>query len=273
MRFVLTYNDINLWFRNFLDLDVHVCPYNTQSGEFTITSPAVGIRKLLPSDSLSHRQYFTIDEVAETALTIGILGINKSEELRNNILAKYINYCSAEDIMTLLSRGRFIIHFDKMPITHRIKLQLFQLAENGVDINFNDNPNIHEQLHMIQTLLRAGYTKVRMIPEDMPYTGYWFSDDMLDYTLIMAEHPADIRLCSSVHVMEWLEIGNSINSDDFHSVYPTTQIDYQYGDVSVTIPVTIAELEINARTIGRNCKRMQEEIKNVITDIIYNLNN
>lgn len=102
----------------------------------------------------------------------------------------------------------------------------------------------------------------------MPYSGYWFSDDCLEYTLMMAAHPADIRLRSSVHVMEWLGIERNLSKESFHPLYPTTQIDSQYGDINVTIPVTIAYKEINVITMIRNCQRMKEEMAGVMATIL-----
>jgi hypothetical protein len=85
---------------------------------------------------------------------------------------------------------------------------------------------------------------------------------------MMADHPADIRLRSSVHVMEWLGIEHNLSKDAFQPIYPTTQIEVQYGDINVTIPVTIAYKEINVITMIRNCQRMKEEVAGVVATIL-----
>lgn len=271
MRFILTYQDISLWMQNFLDLDVQVVAYTADSGEFTIISPAIGIRKLLPERYNRYQQLFLIEDLNTTTITINISGPYERDEMFRNMLVKYVNYCLKEEVMETIPHGRIKIHLDRLEWTRHINLSTLVLTERGLAIEFAEDLNLYTHLRMIQMLLQSGHTRVHIIPADMPYQGYWFSDNTLEYTLIMADHPADIRLCSSFHVMEWMGVEGKMKTKNFHPIHPTTQINYQYGDVKVSIPVTIAEPEINATTIQRNCKRMKEEIAGAIVDVLDEL--
>ena len=268
MRFVLTYEDINRWMLNFLDIDLRVEAFNTDSGEFTINSPAIGVRKLLPDSYRQYKQIFRIEEYDTSHVIINISGLDERDEVFCNMLAKYVNYCTSAEAIELIPHGRIKIHLNRIEQTRQIELYSLALTEGWLEIEFAENLNLHEHLRMIQQLLRARYTRVHVIPEDMPYSGYWFSDDCLEYTLMMADHPADIRLRSSVHVMEWLGIEHNLSKDAFQPIYPTTQIEVQYGDINVTIPVTIAYKEINVITMIRNCQRMKEEVAGVVATIL-----
>lgn len=271
MQFTFTYEDINRWMHNFLDLDLQVEAFNADCGELMVTSPDSRIRKLLPKSCREYRQYFSIEALDATSITVNILCLSRGDELFNTLLTQFVNYCLEENIMEQMPYGRIKIHLDRIALIHDIVLRSLVFSEKGLEVGFAEKLNLYQHLRMLQQLLRAGYTRVHIVPEDMPYSGYWFSDDTLDYTLIMANHPADIRLCASVHVIEWLEVEKSLSKESFHPLYPTTQIDFRYGDVKVTIPLTIAEKEINEMTLVRNCKRMQEEVTHVMATILDNV--
>ena len=271
MRFIWTYQDISLWMRNFLDLDVQIEAYSADSGEFTVISPATGIRKLLPKSYNQYRQLFHIEGLNTTTITINISGPYERDEMFRNMLVKYVNYCLMDEVMETIPHGRIKIHLEKIEWTCHIKLSSLVLTERGLEMEFAEDLNLYTHLRMIQMLLQSGHTRVHIIPADMPYQGYWFSDNTLEYTLIMADHPADIRLCSSFHVMEWMGVEGKMKTKTFHPIHPTTQINYQYGDVKMSIPVTIAEPEINAITIQRNCKRLQEEMTKAMVEVLDEL--
>ncbi len=271
MRFVLTYEDITRWMQNFLDIDMKVEAFNADSGEFVVNSPAIGVRKLLPDSYRQYKQFFRIEEYNTTCVIINISGPYERDEMFCKMIAKYVNYCTTVEAIETIPRGRIKIHLDKIEQMSRIELQSLTLTEQGLEMEFAENLNLYEHLRMTQMLLQSGYAHVRLIPEDMPYHGYWFSDDTLDYTLVMAVHPADICLCASIHVMEWLGIEDRLTRMSFLPVYPTTQIKYRYGDVKVTIPLIIAETEINAATMERNCERMKKEVAGVIAKVIDEL--
>ena len=268
MRFILTYEDITRWMQNFLDIDMKVEAFNADSGEFVVNSPAIGVRKLLPESYRQYKQLFHIEEYNTTCVIINISGLYERDEVFCNMLTKYVNYCTTAEAIETIPRGRIKIHLDKIDQTRQMELHSLTLTEQGLEMEFAENLNLYEHLRMIQILLRARYTRVHVIPEDMPYFGYWFSDDCLEYTLMMADHPADIRLRSSVHVMEWLGIEHNLSKESFQPLYPTTQIEVQYGDINVTIPVTIAYKEINVITMIRNCQRMKEEMAGVMATIL-----
>ena len=270
-QFIFTYEDINCWMHNFLDLDLQVEAFNADCGELKVTSPDYGIRKLLPRGYREYKQYFSIEAFDATSIIVYILSLCRGDELFNTLLSQYVNYCMQKTIMEQMPHGRIKIHLNQINLIRSIELRSLAFSERGLEVGFAENLNLYEHLRMLQMFLRAGYTRVHVIPEEMPYSGYWFSDDTLDYTLMMADHPADIRLCASVHVMEWLEVERNISKDTFQSLYPTTEIDYKYGDVNVTIPLIIAEKEINAKTMERNCKRMQEEVAGVMATILDNV--
>ena len=269
MTFTFTYADIRLWMINFLGLDMHVSSYDTMDGQLWIETPAMGIRKLLPPGYRKYQQYFHIEEYASNSVTLYLFNVNGSDEIFNGLLVKYVNYCWMAEIMELLKRGRIKVHLDKITMTHDIALQSLAFSPDGLVVEFADNPRLFEQLRMIQMFLRAGYKQIRIIPEDMGYTGYWFSDDALDYTLKMEQHPADIRIWTSFHVPEWLELDDKYVQDLCRPAYPLEQIYYEYGNIMVVLPVTIAEPEINAATIARNCQRLQSEVTPILTSLLY----
>lgn len=269
MRFVFTYKDISAWLHNFFDLDIKVWAFNNQGGEFVINLPETGLCKLLPEGLRHYRQYYEIDGYDATGVTIYFFGINGHDEMMNSLIVRFFNSCMDTEVLEQLPRGQVKIHLEKIHLTRDIQLQSVSLSPEGLAIEFADNPRLFEQLRMVQMFLSAGYKQVRIIPEDMGYTGYWFSDDTLDYTLVMADHPADIRMWSSFHVMEWLGLEGKLPKDYFQPSHPQEKIYYEYGNVTVVIPVTIAEPEINAQTIERNCNRLQFEISNAITGLLY----
>jgi len=119
--------------------------------------------------------------------------------------------------------------------------------------------------------LRAGYNNVFIVPEDMPYSGYWFSDGILEYTLCTTEHQADVRMWTSFNVPNWLGFEGIIGDDFFQHSYPQEEIHFEYGNVTFSIPVIIAEPKINAVTIERNCNRLKSEVSCAMTALInYN---
>lgn len=269
-RFVFSYDDIERWLRNFLSIDGKVEAYNANCGELVIASPSTGIRKLLPDAYRGHKQEFYIEGFDTTSVTISLLKLYGEDELYSQLLTKYVNYCMMAQIIEEESHGKVHIHLDRIGSMRHIALQTVQLTAEGLEIDFDDNPTLYEHMRMLQMLLRAGYTEVRTIPEDMPYHGYWFKDGILEYTLITAEHPADMRLQASVHVMEWLGLGYVLHEikEFFRPIFPMTHISYKHGEVTIVIPMTIAESEINAQTMERNCSRMKEEAKGVMMEIM-----
>jgi len=268
MRFVLTYEDLSLWIHNFLDLDMQLEAYGADNGKFCITSPNAGIRKLVPDAYRRYEQYFNIEAVGATSVTMNILGIYGKDNLFYQLFPRYVNYCCMADVIEPIPHGLITIHLDRLVLTKSIELSSLAFSHEGLVVDFADNPSLKDRLRMIQQLLRTGYKRVHLVPDDMPYAGYWFADDTLEYTLVMTEHPADIRLCSSFHVMDWIGLATHKDEMTLHSVYPATQINYQYGDIKVSIPLTIPEPEINATTIQRNCKRLQEEIAHAMANVI-----
>lgn len=269
MRFVVTYEDLRLLLSDYWGLDIQVYPYDATKGQLILISPAEGIRKLLPHGLLNHQQYFSIDEFDATSVTLYLLGSKGECDDLNTMFAKLINYYIPNEIEPL-RHGRYKIHLDKHPLTQGIQLHVISLAEEGIVLECEDNPAHFEQMRMVQMLLRAGYKVVRIIPkEDMGYGGYWFSDDTLDYKLVITNHTADIRLWSSFQVMDWLGLEGELNADFFEPAYPNEEIEYRYGKVSIGIPLTIAEAEINAQTLERNCERLKSEIAINMTNLFY----
>lgn len=252
--------------QNFLDLDMQVEAFSAVSGQFCIASPNVGIRRLLPEGYRKYNQHFYIEAIDATCITINIAGLYGRDELFYRLFARYVNYSCMTEVIEQVPHGRIKLHLERISLTRDIRLQALMLSRKGIEMEFADDLNLYEHMRMLQLFLCARYTKVHIIPEDMPYAGYWFSDDTLDYTLLMAEHPADIRLCSAFHVMEWVGVEGQICA--FHPIHPATQINYRYGEVKVSMPITIAEPEITTTTIQRNCKRLQEEIKRAMNEVL-----
>lgn len=269
MQFTLTYDDIRKWMINFLELDMQVTAFNATCGQFLITTSPDGIRKLLPRGYLNYQQYFGIEETDATSVTLNIMGSNGSDEVLNGLLVKYVNRCWGGGIMERLKYGKVKIHLNQITIMRDIELQSLAFSEEGLTMEFADNPQLFEHLRMVQMFLRAGYTQVRIVPEDMEYSGYWFSDDALDYTLKTEKHPADMRMWTSFYVPDWLEVDDEYIQGLCRPSYPQEDIYYQYGSITISIPVTIAEPEINANTIERNCKRLQTEIAPLLTELLY----
>lgn len=270
MQFDFTYNDISLWLHNFLSINLQLEAYDANCGEIVITSPTKGIRKLLPQEYITHKHTFFIDGFDKTSVTISLLGLYENDELFCQLLTRYVNYCLTANVIEQIPYNMLCIHFDRIGLTRNMSIHSLQIGHNGVIITFASKPKLYEHLRILQMLLRAGYKEIRIIPDDMPYSGYWFSDETLEYTLITAKHPADMRLQTSIRVMDWLGLGGILHEakDFFHPIFPMTRISYKYGEVTIIIPVTIAEPEINTLTLERNCARLQEETKGVMMELI-----
>ncbi|MBR6018122.1 MAG: hypothetical protein IK073_05830 [Paludibacteraceae bacterium] len=254
---------------NFLELDMHVWAHDTLAGQFEINTPADGICKLLPPGYLQYQQFFYVEEYDANTVTIHIYGPNGSDEILNGLLVKYVNYCWALEIMELMQQGNIKIHLDKITMLHDIELHSMEFSKEGLKCTFADNPRIFEQLRMIQMFLHAGYKHIRLIPKDLGYTGYWFSDDTLDYTLKMEHHPADMRLWTSFLVPDWLGLDEQQVQELCCPSYPNERIYYEYGSITVVLPVIIAEPEINETTIERNCSRLKSEVSPILTNLVY----
>lgn len=269
MQFVFTYDDIEKWLHNFFDLGIKAWAYNDKGGEFVIKVPEVGMCKLLPKGFRHYQQYYTIDDFDATSVTLFLFSIGGTDEVINRLIVRFFNSCLGSEVLEQLPRGQVKLHLDKMHLTHTIQLHNIQLTEEGLKVEFADDAKLLEQLRMIQLFLRAGYTRINVIPEDMGYTGYWFSDGTLDYTLVTADHPADMRMWTSFPVMEWLGFEGKIPLELLQPTYPNEKIRYQYGNITVVIPLTIAEPEINKATLERNCNRLQSEVSCLITALLY----
>lgn len=269
MRFIVTYEDLCLLLSDYWGLELQVFPYDATKGHLILISPAVGIRKLLPPGLLNYKQYFSIDAFDTTSVTLYLMGAQCESDDLNTMFARLINYYIPDEIEPL-GHGCYKIHLDKHCLTRGMQLHSISLSAEGIVLECEDDPAHFEQMRMVQMLLRARYKEVRIIPEeDMGYGGYWFSDDTLDYKLVTSNHPADIYLWSSFQVMDWLGLKGEINEDFFEPAYPNEEIEYRYGQVSIGIPLTIAEAEINAKTMERNCNRLKSEIGINMMNLFY----
>ena len=273
IRFVFSYDDIRSWLFNYFDLDLRLWAYSADSGAFMLKTPPVGVPALLPSGLLNYQQYFHIDEYDATGITLYVFFLGGHDEMMNNLLVRYINYCWGAEVLEQLPRGRVKLHLERIQLIHDIQLQSIGLSAEGIAMEFECAPEIARHLQMLQMFLRAGYKDVRIVPDDELYRGYWFSDDALHYTLTMADHPADIRLWTSFYLPDWLDWQDVITEDFFEPSYPNESITFNNGEVTVGIPLTIAEPEINAQTMERNCNRLRLEVGAAMTAVLYYLPN
>lgn len=268
MKFVFTYDDIKLWSRNFLGIEIGISAHAKKGGMMYIETPANGILQLLPPGYLRETPFFTVEDIHPTDFTINIFEPNGTDEILNDKFARYINYCATSSFMEVIEFGQILVHLDKLRLTHDIELQSMEFAEEGLIVHFAENKRLMEQLRMLQMFLRAGYKNVYVVPEEMSYSGYWFSDGALDYTLCMADHPADIRIWTSFNIPNWLGLEDVVTEDYFPHSYPKEEVYLEYGNVTFTIPFMIAEPEINAKTIERNISRLRLEVSCSITSLL-----
>ena len=269
MHIELTYDDIRLWMQNFLNLDTSI-QANEAIGTFCIHAPADGPYKLLPPGYLNYRDFFSIESCDATSVTICIYGCNGSDEVLNRVLVRYCNYKLGVEALEQLPRGQVRLHLDRLPLTRNTRLQSLYFAEEKLILEFADDSVLMERVRMIRMLLRFGYTHVRVIDDSkMGYSGYYFSDDTLDYTLVTEKNPADMRMWASFQVPDWLGLEGKLSRAYFQPSYPNEQVYYDFGNVTFVIPVTIAEPEINAETIARNCERLRLEISAAVTSVVY----
>ena len=268
LQFIFTYDDIRLWTRNFLGIEIGVRAYAKDGGQLLIETPANGILQLLPPGYLRTAPYFNIENIHATDFTLNIFGPNGSDEILNDKFAKYVNYCAASSFMDVIQYGKILVHLDQLWLTRDIELQSLEFTTDGLIVSFTENKRLYKQLRMLQMFLRAGYKNVYVVSEDMPYRGYWFSDGALDYTLCMTNHPADIRIWTSFNIPNWLGLEGVIKEDYFQPSYPREEIHIEYGNVTFIIPFMIAEPEINAKTIERNISRLRSEVSCAMTALI-----
>lgn len=268
MTFIFTYDDIRLWTRNFLGIEIGIYAPAKDGGQLFIETPANGILQLLPPGYLRTAPYFSIEDIHATDFTLVIFGPNGSDEILNDKFARYVNYCAAAPFMEVIQYGNILVHLDRLRLTCDIELQSLEFTEEGLVVDFAENKRLYEQLRMLQMFLRAGYKNVYVVSENMPYKGYWFSDGALDYTLRMADHPADIRIWTSFNIPDWLGLAGVIKEDYFPHSYPKEEVYLEFGNVTFTIPFMIAEPEINAETIERNISRLRSEVSYAMIALI-----
>ena len=270
MKFIFTYDDFRLLSRNFLGLEIEVTAHSKDGGMLFIETPANGIRQLLPPGYLRMTPCFYIEDIHTTDFTLNIFGSNGSDEVLNDRFSKYLNHHAASTSFTeVIKYGKILVHLDQLKITQDIELHSLEFTEEGLEVNFAENKRLFEQLRMVLMLLRAGYKDVFIVPEEhLPFKGYWFSDGILDYTLRMADHPADIRIWTSFFIPNWLELEDVIPEDFFQPSYPNEVIYKESDRVKFAIPFMIAEPEINAKTIERNISRLKSEVSYAITALI-----
>lgn len=269
MKFIFTYEDICLFSLNFMELKIDVTSFSKDGGQLRIENPAVGIYQLLPTGYLRMTPYFYIEDLHATSFTLNIFGPSGSDEILNDRFSKYLNHHAASTAFSeVIEHGKIRIHLDQLRLTRDIELQSLEFTEEGMEVQFLDNARLYEQLRMLRMLLRAGYKDVYIVNEYLPYKGYWFSDEYLDYTLRMTNHPADIRMWTSFNIPEWMGLDDVLTEEYFQPSYPGEAIRLEYGNLTISIPFIIAEEEINAQTIERNTSRLKSEMSIVMTELI-----
>lgn len=277
MRLVLTYEEIGRWLQNWLEIDMRVNGFATSEGTYggtlRVLLPKTGTRNLLPPGYLDYHTLFTLDAFDEQSITVTFFGVNGHDDMLNDWFVRYINYHQGSDILEQLPYGQIKIHVNKIHLTRNIHMRSVEYTKEGLIVDFDDDPELFEHLRMLQMLLRAGYTEVRVVPDDMLYKGYWFSDDALDYTLRTAEHPADMRFWSSIKIPGWLGLDGQLDEDFFWPHYPEERITFHSSSIDVSIPFTLAEPEINEKSIERNCKRLRLELTELLMSMLqYDIN-
>ena len=272
MQHVFTYEDIGRWLQNWLELDIRVKGFATSDGTYGgvlhLLLPRTGTRNLLPPGYLDYDTLFEIEAFDEQSITVVFYGVNGHDDMLNDWMIRYINHDQGCELMEPLPYGRIKIHANKIRLLRNIHMRSVAYTNEGLVVDFDDDPVLFEHLRILQMLLHAGYTQVRVLPDDMLYKGYWFSDDALDYTLKMTEHPADRRLWSSIEIPEWLELDGEIDEDFFPPSFPQEEITYQSDNIRVGIPFTLAEPEINEKSIERNCNRLRLELTGVLMSLL-----
>jgi hypothetical protein len=263
MQFVLTHEDFKLWSSNFFGMELAIEYTHDNYAGIQLTVPDTGLRKLLLQVYLNQRITLWIEKCEPTCITVSAMRGGCINEDFMRMFVGYVNSYLKNELMEQLPFGRIKIHLDEE--WGHIALQSVRFDENRLVIDYADDKDIGEELRMLQMLLRAGYTHVRLKAKDSEPARYWFTDGILEYTLLMADHPADIRLSSYIDVPNWMNLSPKTLQEILPEDTPNLQTAYDWGYIILSIPVTIAEPMIDATTINRNCKRLRD----TITDILY----
>lgn len=265
MQFVLTQEDIKLWSSNFFGMEMTVEYAHDNLACIQLTVPATGLRKLLLSVYLSQKISLWIEKCEPSGITVLAMrdGVVNEDFLR--MFVGYVNNYLENVLLEQLPFGRIKIHLEE--IWEHIELQSARFDKNCLVIDYAENTDICEELRMLQMLMRAEYKHVRFKPTESTPADYWFADEISDYTLVMADHPADIRMSSHIRVPDWMDMNEAMRQEVLPEETPNWRVTYHCGYIIISIPVTIAEPLIDASTIERNCKRLQ----GLITDILYGI--
>ena len=263
-----SYKDLARLAWNYLSMHVKFHPYSDNSHlSVHISFPRTGARKLLTKAATQLDLVVSLEVKSETELKINVWNsLSACMELQQ-VLVQYINHQVRKPILHLNFIDEIFVYLESFDI----RLQSVTIAQNGLKIRMKDNAELKARIKMIRMLLRAGYEFVHCIRfTDDPSPNYFFSDDSLEYCLLMAPHPADIAIQITVPVPDWL-IDDRFRKDmeTHHNNGVHTRITMEDGYLTINMPVIIAEKQINATTIRRAVTRMKDELAPFIADMLF----
>ena len=267
MHFVLTYEDVKLWSLNFIGIELQFEYVSASYANVTVVVPAKGICKLIPHGYGAHREYLSIDKVEPTSFTVYLHGTNGSYEELLDLFSRYVNYHLYNPALVEhqpVGRLKILVS----DIWEQISLQSLTFTPEGVKLEFDEYKRLYDELKIVQLLLRSGYTDVHVGRGMNEQLNVGFTDEILDYTLALTDHPADMRLTTHYLVPAWMDEVHKLKREDLPEDTPNLNIFFECNQLLVSIPLTIAEPEINAMTLAYNCKRLQEHMSQIFWYII-----
>ena len=267
MQFVLTYEDVKLWSLNFFGIELQLEYIYETRANMTVVVPAKGICKLLPHGYGVHQEYLSINKVEPTSFTVYVHGANGPYEELLDLFSRYVNYHLYDwALVEHQPVGRLKILVSD--IWEQISLQSLKFTQEGVMLEFDEYKRLYDELKTVQLLLRSGYTHVHVRRGTKEHLSIGFTDDILDYSLALTDHPADMRLSAHYLMPAWLDEVHRIKREDLPEDTPNLHIFYECNHLVVSIPLTIVEPEINASTLAYNCQRLQEHMSQIFWYII-----
>lgn len=262
-----SYKDLARLAWNYFSLQVKFQRSGTDNLYIVCSLPRTGIRNLLIEAATDLELTASLEVKSEKEIKISVLNIFSSCMELQQVLVQYINHHINKPLLHLNFLDEIFVYLND----YDIRIQSVRICHNGLKVKVKDDSAYVDRIRMIRMLLRAGYEHVRSVLfVDNPHPCYFFSDDSLEYCLIMTDHPADITFQATIPTPEWLVddlFRNDMQNTSGWHVHTT--ITMQNDCITINMPIVIAEKQINAKTIDRAVKRMQDEVRPLLLDILF----
>ena len=262
-----SYKDLARLAWNYLSLQVKFQPSGTDDFYIVCSLPRTGVRNLLIEATTNLELTASLEVKSEKEIKISVLNILSSCMELQQVLVQYINHHIDKPLLHLNFLDEIFVYLND----YDIRIQSIKICRNGLKIQVKNDAAYIDRIRMIRMLLRAGYEHVHSLSvDDNPHSCYFFSDDSLEYCLNMASHPADISFHTTIPMPEWLV--DDIFRKDMQTTsgrHVHTTITMQNDCITINMPIVIAEKQFNAKTIKRAVRRIQDEVKPLLLDMLF----